>query len=706
MASRNGTSADRAERQANLTAADRKRAAAISMRATGMGQVKRQIGGFNYTTIGDVDRFTGEKPTGRKPSGSVPAATLGVGKNSELTRTSVASPGKTAAQRKEGLVRGADAGARTVLPIDSAQAILSGKATAADWAIVAASVVPLPGKGAVRAIGKGAKAAVTPRTVAFASSKPLAAGAQLSVKEVEAAVRKRLTEIQSAVNNGAAVSAADRALLQKHGHWIKQEPKDIRATGVDENGKPFNRPMSDIMRPSNVGRVSVTEKMPERTSILQRDVPTRARTPQERSKNPTEKLEQRFADRVEKSRAEVTTTKKSPAADKTQKTGAYSEPKSRLPIESDTAQPPSKYSTGEPRPKDFGGILSKKYDAALSATGKAKTSRVKKQAAPTTEAKPLSPVERQRARDAQKLKDQGRFDAKAPSTAQGRGKNLLADDIEPPKAAAARKPAAKPKADKPAASSKKPKQPKASKNSGKVTASSAGKELVVRPKPGAVQTRPGSAVVKQSGGGEVVKGRVIKSQELDTRTHKITINRPNVAAKDPLAIGPGKAAKAPKDPKRLGPRGRAAIGIGAGVGLIALGQAQQKDKKKTADAAANAATMSRIKASDSRDYKRKLAADQRTKDGILDKFGRKISREEFNRRKAFREQYGLDKMTLAQRQAWRKANPKLAKAEEALREKYRQTEGKKRFGAAAIKKTRNIKKAPRVLDDRARKSLK
>lgn len=93
----------------------------------------------------------------------------------------------------------------------------------------------------------------------------------------------------------------------------------------------------------------------------------------------------------------------------------------------------------------------------------------------------------------------------------------------------------------------------------------------------------------------------------------------------------------------------------------------------------------------------KAAAERRTKEGLLDRFGRKISREEFNKREAYRERIkNLSGAELA----------KAKKQEMARRDKYRKTEGKQRFGSQATKKTRRVGATGDSLDLRARRSLR
>jgi len=83
---------------------------------------------------------------------------------------------------------------------------------------------------------------------------------------------------------------------------------------------------------------------------------------------------------------------------------------------------------------------------------------------------------------------------------------------------------------------------------------------------------------------------------------------------------------------------------------------------------------------------------------LRDKYGRKITREEYNRREAFRKK--LEGMSPAERKAARKK-------EMARREKWRASIGKQLFGKMATKASRNVgKKKFAGLDDSARRALR
>ncbi len=133
----------------------------------------------------------------------------------------------------------------------------------------------------------------------------------------------------------------------------------------------------------------------------------------------------------------------------------------------------------------------------------------------------------------------------------------------------------------------------------------------------------------------------------------------------------------------------AAVGAAAG-GAMALsksdagkGKPDAKTGTGTSGKAANAKAFE--------DSSRKQSANTRTREGIVDNKGRLISRKEFNQRSAFRSKFGLDKMTEAQREQWKKKNPDKWKAEVQRREEYRSTAGKKRFGKKALRITDKAK---------------
>lgn len=103
----------------------------------------------------------------------------------------------------------------------------------------------------------------------------------------------------------------------------------------------------------------------------------------------------------------------------------------------------------------------------------------------------------------------------------------------------------------------------------------------------------------------------------------------------------------------------------------------------------------------------------KAKDYVRDNKGRKVSREEFEERKAFREKYGLTKKSgesLADYrkrvEAWKAKNKKKTKAEMARRKDYRQGEGVRRFGKSATTKTRKSGTRRVGFDSDARKALR
>jgi hypothetical protein len=212
-------------------------------------------------------------------------------------------------------------------------------------------------------------------------------------------------------------------------------------------------------------------------------------------------------------------------------------------------------------------------------------------------------------------------------------------------------------------------------------------DIVARP----VQTKPG--VSTPMGAKPTQKGPFASGSPRAIEGKKPAKPRGNVGKygpNKPFAQGMG-----PEGGKQVAKKlGRsvtttAAVGAAAG-GAMALsksdagkGKPDAKTGTGTSGKAANAKAFE--------DSSRKQSANTRTREGIVDNKGRLISREEFNQRSAFRSKFGLDDMTEAQREAWKKKNPDKWKAEVRRREEYRSTAGKKRFGKKALRITDKAK---------------
>ena len=227
-----------------------------------------------------------------------------------------------------------------------------------------------------------------------------------------------------------------------------------------------------------------------------------------------------------------------------------------------------------------------------------------------------------------------------------------------------------------------------------------GTALVVRPG-SAVATRPGKPVATSAAGKAVSTERGVPTFAYNIPRGSAGRGRPQLAIegpktaakgaaapKKPLALAAGKAAKKRKFPKKtlLGAAGLTA-------GLWAAGDVLDRTSKKETAAAT---TTSKATGRDAMGMNAAERAAYRTKNGLLDKYGRKISRAEFNRREAYRaRKAGMSAKELAAAE----------KKELARRKGYRETKAVKRFGKeAATRKTRKARST--YLDDRARAYLK
>ena len=290
-----------------------------------------------------------------------------------------------------------------------------------------------------------------------------------------------------------------------------------------------------------------------------------------------------------------------------------------------------------------------------------------------------------------------RWEAKVESNrvaARAGGDSLpIAPKAKPPVSSPLAKDAAKPATKKPAVRKPKASKPKTEKPT-----------PAPKPKPKAIGSRsakPGTDIVLRRGSAVATRaeragapkgtaGREL-TPDLGVPTTAYARPRPGAAGRPsaPKAIGPGKTPKPATTKKPLmleGPKKPAVkpkksrkglIGLGvAAAGLTAAGAALDKAGKKSEGSPSS----SGLKA---------------PKVGLLDKYGRKITREEFNRRESYRNK--TKNMTAKEKAAARKK-------EMARRKNFRATTGTKRFGSSAVAKTRKV--GATRLDDRARESLK
>ena len=189
--------------------------------------------------------------------------------------------------------------------------------------------------------------------------------------------------------------------------------------------------------------------------------------------------------------------------------------------------------------------------------------------------------------------------------------------------------------------------------------------------------------------GEVVQGEVVRGgrrsgssagggrtqrEPIDLKTRPRGGGSSSSGRSRPKALGPGKAkavesgktaaSKKKRSKKALAAKiagGGALVGpaVGGtifGIGQIGKGKGEEKKEETSKPKARDRST-------------------------LRDKYGRKISREEYNKREAYRER--IKSMTPAERKAARKKEMK-------RREQYRETEGSSRYGADSSTITRNL----------------
>lgn len=206
---------------------------------------------------------------------------------------------------------------------------------------------------------------------------------------------------------------------------------------------------------------------------------------------------------------------------------------------------------------------------------------------------------------------------------------------------------------------------------------STGRGSTTREATGRRPKRPSSEVAARPKG-EVVQGRVVRETREPIDINARPIRRPigeigsgrsgagTGGGQIPrAAIGSGSKPAAAAGKSKMGKGKKAAI---AGAGLVGAGLlAKQFDSDKSPTSAGGA--------SDKPKPKPKAASTLR------DKYGRQISREEYNKRESYRK--SLASMS-------DKDRAKARKAEMKRREEYRKTEGASRFGGRANLITRNL----------------
>lgn len=599
-------------------------------------------------------------------SGKASAGTLGVGSGSPLTRTSVASPNRSASSRISGFKKGMYEGANTVSPVSLD--VLTGKreADAMDAAILAASLVPVPGlKGIAKAGKAGAKAG-------RAAEKATGKTGRAVAKDASTAAARRTPKESKTIAAGTrrGRSAAKAIELEKQG------AKSSSSKSVNEGPKSPVQP-----RTPSTGTVpkGITKKRQAEFAATRGKRP--AFQPTGKAKRTPAQAKRAQADLEEslKRGSELRAAGRAPGEDIPGSTGrGIYEPKP-TPATPPKVQARDTVSKALTKPRNPG--------KNASAAKKAKYE------------KDLAAWEKRQADMKSKTKaiDEGRLKV------DGTPKGATAKSIRRQESKRAKNKAA---VDKPAS---KPKKPSA-KSSTKPKPGNA--VAVARPSAGSADRATANGALTRRGG-EVIQGRVIKGgrtsgartrEPIDLKTRPVGGERPAIGrpgnvparrAKPPARTGtatkrpiaaieagtkPKGTAAAAAAGKKRGKKGLIAAGILGGTAAAGLVAKQFDSDKSPNDKAATPA-------GSKKDFK--------DKDWVLDNAGRRISRAEFERRKAWRKKNGLEIKAGESRpeyrkrlEAWKKANKKKTAAETKRRNAFRSGEGKAKFGDLATYKTR------------------
>ena len=572
-------------------------------------------------------------------SGSVSSGTLGVGSRSSLTRTSAASPNRSTASRVQGVKSGLREGAQVMSPVDLD--VLTGKRSpsAVDAAILAASVVPVPGlKGIAKAGKAGTKAAgktnrAVAKDTARAAGRRTASESSTIRKGNQTAktpeMAKKLEQQSAAASSSKSVNTAPKSSVV---------PRTGTATGSLPKG--------------------ITSK---RAAEFSADKGKRiANTP--KSKRSAEERKQAQADLEE-----------------SLKRGSQARAEGRKPGEDIPAATGRGIYDPVPAPRSTPRQIERR--AMTKALTKPRDPG--KNASPAKKAKhkkDLAAYNKRQAEMNSKTKDIDEGRRKPTGELKGASaKSARRNEEKRAKNAAA------------AASTKKP--------------SAKAKPIEQKAGGADVATRNSGAARRSS---DVVKGRVIKGgrnqrEPIDLKTRpaggeRPAIGRPantparrsNTGSNTRRPIAAIEGAKKKDYGKGAAVLGAAGV-LGAGAMMLGDSGAGKKDTAKPATSSSS----------------------PKAKDYVRDNKGRKVSREEFEQRKAFREKYGLTKKSgesLADYrkrvEAWKAKNKKKTKAEMARRKDYRQGEGVRRFGKSATTKTRKSGARRVGFDSDARKALR
>ena len=638
-------------------------------------------------------------------SGSVSSGSLGVGSGSALTRTSVASPNRSMSSRVQGVKSGLREGAQVMSPVDID--VLTGKRspTGMDAAILAASMVPVPGlKGIAKAGKAGVKAAgKTGRAVAKDAAKSASrrtAAESATIRKGNAAAKTpemaRKLEQQSATasasksvntaprssvvpRTGTSAGTLSRGITQKRlAEFSADKGKRIAGTAKSKRTAKERaqaqadledtlkrgaqaraegrKPGEDI--PAATGR-GIYDPVPAPRSTprqADRELISKALTkPRNPGKNASAAKQEKYQKDLaawEKRQADMKAKTKDIDEGRRKPTGELKgasaksarrqeEKRAKSKVAAEKPPAPKTPSTTKPKAGDPKPGAERKLDEigekelfyqehSMSGYSKSAIDKMWK-ARQTAPAKPKGPFALGPSR-------KGPFAMSSPRAIEGPRATREPIDIQA-------RPVAKP-----------------------------GKSTPIGAKP----TRKGPFA---SGSPRAIEAK--KPAKPRGNVGKYGPNKPFAQGMGPEG---GKQVA-----KKLGRSVTTTAAVGAAAGgamaLSKSGAGKDKPDAKTGTGASGKAANAKA----FEDSDRKQNANTRTREGIVDNKGRLISRKEFNQRSAFRARFGLDDMTEAQRDEWKKKNPDKWKAEVQRREEYRSTAGKKRFGKKALRITDKAK---------------
>jgi hypothetical protein len=198
--------------------------------------------------------------------------------------------------------------------------------------------------------------------------------------------------------------------------------------------------------------------------------------------------------------------------------------------------------------------------------------------------------------------------------------------------------------------------------------------------------RPGSEVVQ----GRVIRGGRNQREPIDMKTRPMGGSGQGAGrggGQVPRAIGPGASSAGKAGGKTTGRGKKALLGLGAlgAAGLVAKQFDSDKAPSSSDKVSNNPSTTPKPK--------------PKSRPTLRDKYGRDITREEFAKRKAYRQRT----QSMSAEEA-----AKARKKEMKRRKQYRSGAGSERFGSGAATKTRNIRNRPgyAYMDMAARRNMR